>query len=173
MSEKTTDATEGNFPERLPETMPFGAKEFAAVRSHQDSSDSNENRRSASQAAILINGGAATAVLAFLSKDKIDPYFLRVVPVALIGYGFGVAAGAFMVYFTGQALHHWGLSWREYMVYGPTSEGMKKNDAEAKKWNKRASYAFYCAMAAFLLASVYMAIIFFRVPSPPAPWWTE
>jgi hypothetical protein len=43
-------------------------REFAARRSHQDSQISNENSRSAGQAAILINGGAATAIVALFSR---------------------------------------------------------------------------------------------------------
>ena len=55
-------------------------REFAAKRSHQDSQISNENSRAAAQAAIFINGGAATAILALLSKDRIDPHLIRVIP---------------------------------------------------------------------------------------------
>jgi hypothetical protein len=42
-------------------------REFAVRRSHLDAQISNENLRATGQAMILINGGAATAILAFLS----------------------------------------------------------------------------------------------------------
>src|SRR4051812_8994365 len=57
--------------------------DFAAERSHRNSQVSNEHSRATAQAAIFINGGAATAVLAFLAKDKIDPFALRMIPIAL------------------------------------------------------------------------------------------
>src|SRR4051794_22984724 len=38
-----------------------------SIRSHKDADVANENARAAGQAAILINGGAATAILAFLA----------------------------------------------------------------------------------------------------------
>jgi hypothetical protein len=44
---------------------------FAVERSHRDSASSNETARATAQAAILINGGAATAVLAFLAKGAL------------------------------------------------------------------------------------------------------
>jgi hypothetical protein len=56
------------------ETAPYGSSKYAEERSQQDSRISNENARAAAQSAVLVNGGAATAVLAFLAKDKIDPH---------------------------------------------------------------------------------------------------
>jgi len=71
--------------------------QFAEERSHRDSQASNENVRAAAQASILINGGAATAILAYLSKDKLDPSVLQEVSWCLVGYSLGVLAAAAMM----------------------------------------------------------------------------
>jgi hypothetical protein len=67
------------------ETAPYGDSKYAGERSQQDSRISNENARAAAQSAVLINGGAATAVLAFLAKDKIDPMCSAPPPTVLLG----------------------------------------------------------------------------------------
>src|SRR5690348_13692561 len=96
---------------------PFGSRKFAEERSKLDAQISNENMRAAAQAAILINGGAATAVLAFLAKEKISDYLMMWVPLVLPGYAFGVAFAAFVVVFSGLALEGYAKSWRDYAVH--------------------------------------------------------
>jgi hypothetical protein len=147
---------------------PFGPPEFAASRSHQDAQLSNENARAAGQAAVLINGGAATAVVAFLAKDRIDPYFLMNVPIALGSYAVGVVFGASMMICTTKSLKYWGLSWREYMVHkgSITKTGDAYND-RGKRWDVGAITCFVAAMASFLFASVTMAVIISRAPHLP------
>jgi hypothetical protein len=142
----------------------FGDENYAATRSHQDAQISNENFRAAAQAAILINGGAATAVIAFLSKDKIDPYFLSHVPIALLGYALGVLAGACMTLFTNIALPYWGLSWREYMVDVKKEAEINRTNAIAKRWHFRAMCAFTLAIVSFAGASATLAWIFSTIP---------
>jgi hypothetical protein len=145
----------------------FGSGEYAQERSQQDAQTSNENARAAAQAAILINGGAATAVLAFLSKDKLDPFILRNVPICLLGYAVGVFAGAFMTFCMGRALRLWSVAWRVYMIDPKDVAGVEKADGEAREWNDWAHYAFYTAMACFVIGSVVLAVLLlFSKPIP-------
>ena len=80
---------------------------FAHDRSHQDAQTSNENARATGQTAIIINGGAATAVLAFLSKDKVDPNVLHVAAGSLGGYVLGVFAGSVMMFCLVRQSNRW------------------------------------------------------------------
>jgi hypothetical protein len=68
-------------------------QEFAQERSHQDANASNDTGRAAAQAAILINGGAATAVLAYLSKSGINPIIFQRTSLCIAIYGVGVIRG--------------------------------------------------------------------------------
>jgi hypothetical protein len=86
-------------------------RQLALERSNQDAKQSNEHLRAAAQASILINGGAATAVLAFLSasigKDNFDPQLAIFAGCAIIGYAAGVACAPFAIWFMNIALKHW------------------------------------------------------------------
>jgi hypothetical protein len=66
--------------------------EFTRQRVHDDFNASNEAARAAAQAAILINGGAATALLAFLSKATPPPFLVRAARVSLGLYALGLHA---------------------------------------------------------------------------------
>jgi hypothetical protein len=66
--------------------------EFAELRSHDASKISYDFQKVTAQSCLLINGGAATAVLALLAKDKVDPSLLKTVPWCLALYATGVAA---------------------------------------------------------------------------------
>jgi hypothetical protein len=59
----------------------------------------NEHSRATAQACILINGGAATAAIAVLAKDKIDPALLIGVPRIIAGYAVGVFFGVLMMFY--------------------------------------------------------------------------
>jgi hypothetical protein len=147
-----------------PNDRPFGSPEYAAKRSHQDALVSSENMRAAAQAAILINGGAATAVIAILAKENVSSYLLKFVPLALFGYALGVACGAMMVFCAGRALRYWGLSWREYMVDSAQKNLQDKYGADAKWWDLRMQWAFGASVACFISSSVCLAIIIFSAP---------
>jgi hypothetical protein len=138
---------------------PYGNEKFAAKRSHQDSSISNENIRAAAQAAVLINGGAATAVVAFLAKDKIDPYLLKMVPFALAGYAAGVFFGACMMFFSGLALNHWGLAWRSYMVDKQNVSEVEEQSKKARNWHCKVQISFWAAMLSFVFASIWLMCV--------------
>jgi hypothetical protein len=138
----------------------YGSKEYANERSQSDAQISNENVRAAAQAALLINGGAATAVLAFLSKEKIDPFLLKTVPICLLGYAIGVFSGAFMTFCMGQALRSWSVAWREYSINPDADTG--RLNSYASRWHRRGRYAFYAAMGCFIVASAVLAVLLCR-----------
>jgi hypothetical protein len=62
---------------------------FVAERSHTASALAYDLCRVTAQACLLINGGAATAVLALLAKEKIDPILYSTVPWCLGLYALG------------------------------------------------------------------------------------
>jgi hypothetical protein len=80
-------------------------------RSLELSKTSNEHSRAAGQACILINGGAATAVIAYLSKDKLDPSVIPAVTWSLGGYCLGVLFAALMLFCATHALDQFSLYW--------------------------------------------------------------
>src|SRR5262245_61519003 len=93
------------------ESAPPVAPEHLLERSKALSQTSNEHSRAGAQACILINGGAATAVIAYLAKDKIDAAIVPDVSYSLAGYAAGVFFGALMLVFATQCLDNWSLYW--------------------------------------------------------------
>jgi hypothetical protein len=55
-------------------------REFATARSHEASKASYDLCKTIAQACLLINGGAATAVIALLAKDRVDVALLTYIP---------------------------------------------------------------------------------------------
>jgi hypothetical protein len=90
--------------------------EFTRQRVHDDFNASNEAARAAAQAAILINGGAATALLAFLSKATPPPFLVRAARVSLGLYALGMRYVVHVVLSTGCGpvwqCRAWGPNWR-------------------------------------------------------------
>lgn len=124
-------------------------EEYAFERANQDYIISNAFLRSATQAAILINGGAATAMLAVVSRLK-DHTLLPWIAGALGAYAFGVffAAGMMMIMVPG--LERWAYAWE----MKATNEGRPEiNERQAERWYLRAKAAFVLSMAAFVIGS--------------------
>jgi hypothetical protein len=96
---------------------------FATERSHQNSQIAYDSAKAAGQSVILINGGAATAVLAFLSKDT-GFEVASAVPWSLLGYAVGVAVGAGLLYSMFFSNLNWNVFWQERALLG------EKNVAE-------------------------------------------
>jgi hypothetical protein len=69
---------------------------FAAERSHKDAETANRAAESAGRALLLINGGAATAIIAFLARDSVAASFTYM--LGLLAYSMGVVLGAYMLY---------------------------------------------------------------------------
>ncbi len=93
--------------------MPFDEIEFAVKRSNNAAIAANENSRPMSQYALLINGAAASAIIAFLSKDKIDPTVLAAAPWALGSYAIGVVFGAIAMFCMTESLDYWNSYWEK------------------------------------------------------------
>jgi cyanophycinase-like exopeptidase len=134
------------------------ARKLALERSNQDAQSSNEHARTAAQSAILINGGAATAILAYFSKDGVSSMISSAVSLALALYAFGVVAGALMMFTRMYAAGQWAESWRSVSV-GHFGD---KFESQAGRWVK-ASYVFFgCSILCFAVASSAMATAFFE-----------
>ena len=129
--------------------------EYRRQRVHDDFNASNEAARAAAQAAILINGGAATALLAFLSKAGTPPFIVRGACVSLGLYALGVACGTLSMWYASQAAGQ----------FASAELGTLRNDPDAPKDLQKAREQlerhrrfFPASLALFVVASVFMAI---------------
>lgn len=141
-------------------------KDFAAERSHKDAQTGNENGRTAGQAVILINGGAATAILAFLAKDKLDPGVLLLAPWSLVGYALGVIAGAWMLFCSTRSVEEYSLYWSLLSTYQPGNIDSEAVRQRGWKWQQRMRHAFLMSILAFFLSSFFVAYIVARSVPP-------
>src|SRR6202161_258018 len=107
--------------------MPFDEVKFATERSNNAANAANENSRPMAQYALLVNGAAASAIIAFLSKQYIDPNVYRAIPYALTAYALGVVAGVIAMFFMTESVDYlntyWELIAREQQ--GPNTEWEK------------------------------------------------
>jgi hypothetical protein len=144
-------------------------REFAAKRSHQDSQISNENSRSAGQAVILINGGAATAIATLFSKTPVDQNLLVFVPWAVFLYASGVVCGASMIWCMNHALRNWHRSWYEVLIRPtPTGDAGDAQHQIARRWYIGSNVMFGISIACFFVASGLLAYGFWKM-QPTAP----
>jgi hypothetical protein len=112
-------------------------REFRRERVHEDFKASYETARAAAQAAILINGGAATAILAFLL------------------YAIGVACGALSIWYSAQA-----AAWFASSALGNlTDDPGAANDLEkGRNLLERHKGLFPASIVLFLAASFWIAL---------------
>lgn len=138
---------------------------FASERSHQDAKVSNDLFRAAAQAAIPINGGAATAILALAQKSP-SPYFPIVsFAAALFIYGIGVLLGALAVYATASSAQKWAERWEMCALSGGcNSSEIKEVEAAGEKWHSMTVTPFLCSAACFSIATIIMALAILRMP---------
>jgi len=129
-------------------------KQFARERSHQDVKAANDFGRAAAQAAIIINGGAATAVFAYSAKiEEITSSLIRVVPYSLAGYALGVLFGALMLFFMKLELDYYGLYWSESAL---TEKDDRKIFAGRKAWlHQRLSILSFGLSMLFFVTSTF------------------
>lgn len=139
---------------------------FAIERSHRAAAAANENSRLMAQSALLINGGAATAVIAFLSKEKIEPVLLNYVPYSLGCYAGGVLFASLCAYFMTGSLDMWNEFWEFYARHG----GKARRDLMEKRaehsW-RPAKVAYGLAIFCFLSGSVVLAAGLTQLPASP------
>jgi hypothetical protein len=137
-------------------------KMHALDRSSKDTQAANDGARAAAQSTILINGGAATAILAYLSKDSYpDPSILSAASVSLIFYALGVLCGAVSMWYASQALAEFALSW-EMVLYDDDDSKKAKEDYRKKGDDlvSRHRRFFGASVASFLIATGVIAMAF-------------
>ena len=131
--------------------MPLSKQEHHE-RAKDDARTSNEFGRGAAQATILINGGAATAILAFLSSVIRDggstaKSILPLIPVALVAYALGVFLGAIALAVGSRSIERW-------MEFHEGDEG--KAGVADRLW-RTTLWLIGLGLVCFLVASVYLA----------------
>jgi hypothetical protein len=131
--------------------------EFAEARSHEASKISYDFGKAAAQAGLIINGGAATAVIALLAKDKVDPIIFKTVPWCLTIYAIGVTASAIMMYCAMMHADRWNFYWY-HLAYTADKPSAAENENKASYWRTGLRVSFVVAMAGFLIASVILAV---------------
>jgi hypothetical protein len=117
---------------------------------------SSETSRAAAQVAILINGGAATAVIAFLARGKLDPSILRWLSGCLGGYELGVALGSLMIFSIVKSLDYYSVRWRDFahpIGSFPDSTPIKNPRRKANRWRLLAHWCFGLSMISFIASS--------------------
>ena len=129
---------------------------------------SNATARATAQASIPINGGAATAVLAFLAKGTLPQSVFQTAAACLGVYALGVAAGACMMYCTVRSLDYYSLRWR-LDAHPEEGADAKRNRRLGERWWKGMKRCFYASMAAFIISSVTLATVLLCAKSIETP----
>lgn len=133
--------------------------EFAETRSHEASKTAYDLCRVTAQSCMLINGGSATAVIAFLAKDKVEPVLYSTVPYALAGYATGLLFSALMMFSVMMMADYWNYYW--YAVsYTKSDEDADRYELTACRWHKLVYVLFALALVCFLCASWQMTHAF-------------
>jgi len=131
-------------------------KELARVRSNQDAQASNQYARSAAYMAMLINGGAATAVLAFASNETATKFDGASIGNGLMGYATGVACGAVMMFLMTFCVERWAEYWRDIAE----SRNGKDNKCAATFRGNLAYGFFFLSISSFCYASWTISVVF-------------
>ncbi len=132
-------------------------KKFAYDRADSDFSMSNTYARSAGQLAILINGGAATAVIAIFARPggaEFTGPLKAILPWALGLYGLGALLGTVMMIIMTTAIETWAIHWMEQ------AEGKsgRKLAGKAETAYKYARACFLAAIICFVAGGVLVGI---------------
>jgi hypothetical protein len=131
--------------------------DFAEARSHEAVKISYDFGKAAAQAGLIINGGAATAVIALLAKDKVDPIIFATVPWCLSIYAIGVAASAIMMYCAMMHADRWNFYWY-HLAYTADTASAIRSESKANYWQSKIRVSFVLAMSSFLIASIVLAV---------------
>ena len=115
---------------------------YQTERAHRDLDASIEAGRAACQAAILINGGAATALLAYLAGKAGQPgapgALVRAACIAFGCYAIGVFQGALSMWFAARAGALFGWAGLETLSL---TERNQIKEQERKGWEERRARA--------------------------------
>lgn len=129
---------------------------FAVDRSHKASEIAYDLCKVTAQACLLINGGAATAVIALLSKEKLNPGLLSTIPASLVLYGLGVFFSAAMMFSTMMNADYWNYHCY-YTIYEQNSKYAESSATVADRWHHGIYWGFGLAVICFLAASGVLA----------------
>jgi hypothetical protein len=151
-------------------------KDFQAERAHKDYQASIETGRAATQAAILINGGAATAILTFLSKQvPPPPEVVNGASWSLLFYTVGVVCGAVSMWSSAYSLGSSGSKWEKEFFNGTKDEKDQTKEekekakdekdrrvASAKRWLLSHRVFMWLSFLSFVVASCVIATAFLK-----------
>jgi hypothetical protein len=92
-------------------------------RAKDDARTSNDFARVGAQSTILINGGAATAVLAFIGSMVRDSQVAKIVlpllPIPLFSYSLGVFFAAASLIVMSKSIEYYMMHWMDGADWGP------------------------------------------------------
>jgi hypothetical protein len=129
-----------------------GTTAFAIARSHKAAEIAYDLAKSISQTCLVINGGAATAILTFLAKENVAPALYKSITWCLGLYGLGVFASALAMFFIMQTADWWNYFWY-WTVYPREADDDTDYQEVADRWHFGFYWAFSVAMGCFLIAS--------------------
>jgi hypothetical protein len=132
------------------------SEKFAVERSHKASEIAYDLSKATGQACMLINGGAATAVIALLAKEKVAAIIYTYVPFCLGGYALGVLASAAMLFCVMMNADYWNYFWY-YISYENNVVRAKHCENIARRWQHGMYATFISATALFIASSILMA----------------
>jgi hypothetical protein len=130
--------------------------QFAQQRSHEASKIAYDFGKASAQACLVINGGAATAVIALVAKS--DSNIAWVVPACLAVYALGVAAGALMMFGSMRMADEWNYFWYHMSYTGDEDKG-RASETKANWWASFVKTTFAGSVICFLVASVALAVV--------------
>jgi hypothetical protein len=139
-------------------------KSFALDRSNSASAIAYDLCKVTAQSCMLINGGAATAIVAILSKEKIDPILNAAIPYALSGYAIGVLVSAIMLFCIMMMADHWNYFWY-FSSYDPDYDVADRSEKYANLWHWGMYTCFALTIACFLFGSGAIAKSLFNSAS--------
>ena len=132
-------------------------KSIAAQRSHEDAKAANALFQAAGQAAILINGGASTAILAFAAADKaVIRITASALACSLVWFAVGVVAGAFVIAFQAASVQRYVIHW-EGTALGYADNVTKRANARGRVWGFATQIAFVISVLCFLAGAIGLA----------------
>ena len=144
----------------LPYQPEQSQKAFQAERAHKDYQASIETGRAATQAAILISGGAATAILTFLSKQTPPPpEVVTGASWSLLFYTAGVAFGALSMWASAYSSAYFGGNWENDFFNRAKDE---KDQKRAACWLSGHRVSMWLSFLSFMVASSVIATAFLK-----------
>jgi hypothetical protein len=121
-----------------------------------DMQASSDSARNATQYAIIINGGAATAILSFLSKSHAAGSQLDYAAAgSLVGYAIGVCFAAVSMWCSSQASARFGSMWEAFLD-GDTDWEKRFRDEGVTLVSRHRNF-FTVSILLFLISTAAMA----------------